>query len=166
MAIVVENEYLLLYENDASPAITITSATAGNLLVAGCSDRVDPGGAPTVPTGFTEIEGFDGTALDGSWAYKIAAGGETSLEFTGLGSGSDGMLVAIEVSGVAQTSPLEDNDSDLTNANTAVNNQNSGSATAVQASGIAVACFMKDNTGNMVAKLEMLQILQEQLVKY
>lgn len=67
--------------------VTISAATAGNLLVAVCCGAIDGGGNPagcvvnTPPSGFTEDVGSSTNNANCQIFSKTAAGGETTLSF-------------------------------------------------------------------------------------
>src|SRR3990172_8744685 len=86
---------------------TISAATAGNLIVAVCAIDKSSGGI-TIPTGFTRIgTDYDQTDVSISWAYKIAAGGETSVQWNWVTSNRFTLWTA-EYSGLTST-PLDVN---------------------------------------------------------
>ena len=78
-------------------------------------------------------------AKGGMW-YKIADGDETDIVVTQSGLRGEG--AAAVYSGCDITSPLEDSDEDLTNIGTNVFTGGCGTATPVNAEGVAVAMFM------------------------
>lgn len=82
------------------------TATANNLLVAGIFHKSDT--APTNPTGFTTaISVLNATNNDTlRIAYKVSAGTETTIQWTGIDSDSGGGR-SYEVSGLATSSVLD-----------------------------------------------------------
>lgn len=77
-----------------------TAATAGNLLIiaVGADDY-----AATPPTGFTQSTGCKQETFLGSYLWwKVAAGGETSVNYT-IGSASPSCWITAEISGLTST---------------------------------------------------------------
>lgn len=132
--------------NSASPSHTISSGpTSGNLLVAAVSARVagtGSGNAITV-SGWTTLHQGSGTSFaHQSWVgYKISDGTETAVTptFQTSSSNTDTCISYMEVSGFTGTPTLDASSEDASNIDTNVTAQSTGSATATQANGIAVA---------------------------
>lgn len=134
------------YSNTAktTQTLTFTAATAGNLLVAFVGHDKNATGA-SVTSGWTLVD-FENasTQTSGALAYKIAAGGETSVTFTVTTSrkwvgwvGEFAGLGAVEVAASANSGA------------TSVTSQTSGTtSTTTTATATALAFFSSDSKGN------------------
>lgn len=147
MAIVLEQEATNT-QSTSETATTIAAtlgagATAGNLLVTACSTDKDSG-AWTPPSGFTIIpDAYNNIDVSLAMAYKVAAGGETTITWTSANSEEHNMWVG-EYSGLT-SSPLDVyQDANSGTSNTAT--QSSGTTgTTAQADELAVAIFTVDS---------------------
>jgi hypothetical protein len=119
------------------------AATAGNLIITACSTDKNAG-TWTQPSGFTLLTPFSGTNVSLAIAYKVAAGGETTIEWTTSNSEEHNMWLA-EYSGLADTSP-EDKTASANSGDTDVSSQTSGTTAATtQNDELAVAAFAVDS---------------------
>lgn len=125
---------------------TISAATAGNLLVSACATDKDSGGI-TIPTGWTRIgTDYQQTNVSFSYAYKIAAGGETSIAWSWVNS-KVASLWAAEYSGLTST-PLDQNQRN-SSVDTAVQTLSTGTTgTTAQADELAIALMASDTAAN------------------
>jgi len=89
-------------------SITVTldsAATAGNLLITGVAiDKAS--GTITVPDGFTLVQKGEGGISSGAMAYKIAAGGETSITWNWTAT-EEGSVWIGEYSGLLTSNVLD-----------------------------------------------------------
>jgi hypothetical protein len=134
----------------ASGALTITlttAATAGNLLlVVFARSTASTDGTPT--GGWTPITASLGGNLDGSWFYKIAAGGETAVTSA---DGAQGNVTGniLEFEGPFAESPLDKIAEDESHVSTVTATQSSGTtAITSQDFELAIAFFAGDNGTN------------------
>jgi hypothetical protein len=137
--------------NNAAVTVTFAAATAGNLLIGvaawpAAQSSVSAGGwnllaATTFSTG----------NLFGAWWYKIAAGGETSVTFTGSTSGGNRGIVA-EFAGPFAATPLDvqaENETGISSVATSV--ASGTTATTSQAAALALAAFTSDQAATVDA---------------
>jgi hypothetical protein len=131
-------------------SVTFAAAGAGNLLVTCFGVSADAGNI-THPDGWTLGDDYSGaTTLGGTgWAYKIAAGGETSALWSWDGNHSNRGMAVLEYTGPFDATPLDVQDQDETNVNTTVTTQSSGSITTTAASELLIAFFVGSNASNL-----------------
>jgi hypothetical protein len=123
--------------------ITITAATAGNLLIS-CIGVDKNSGAITIPTGWTRIgTDYVQTSVSFAYAYFIAAGGETSVVWNWVTSQTSTSWCG-EYSGLTST-PLDVNtrNSSVDTAVTTLSTNTTG--TTAQADELAMV-FMASDT--------------------
>jgi hypothetical protein len=83
-----------------SLSVPITTPTAGNLLIAGVASDKNAG-VYTYPSGFTPLNESISTSVSSAMAYKIAAGNETTIDWSQTGTATAGMSAWVgEYSGV------------------------------------------------------------------
>ena len=128
-----------------SGALTInfTAATAGNLLIAVFARSTNS--TDGTPSGWTPISGSASGNLDGSWFYKIAAGGEATITSADGASGNATGNV-FEFEGPFAASPLDKTASDSSHLSSATKTQSSGTtASTTQAGEFVIAYFAADS---------------------
>jgi len=134
-----------------SLAVTFSSATAGNLLIAAYSNSTAQtwGTAPSGWTLLTQVTDAAGN-MSSIWYYKIAAGGETSVTATWDNSGSTVRGTVVEYEGAFSGAPLDQTAEDESNISTVVTSQASGTTGATaQADELLVAFFGADAVSNV-----------------
>ncbi|MCP4127336.1 MAG: hypothetical protein GY753_09770 [Gammaproteobacteria bacterium] len=144
---IVNSAYATL-TNDLTPAVSFSTPSANNLLVAFICVEYSPATnwATSLPSGWTEISNTDsgvtyGGDIKGQFIYKIATGSESTIEWTDFLAGQDSSIGYLEISGLASVDPLDAFDDDETYISSATTTQSSGSATATEADGVAIAAF-------------------------
>lgn len=126
--------------------VTISAATAGNLLIA-CAARSVNVASWTDPGGIFAAISDSGTTgnMAGKWYYGIAAGGETSVVLTGGAAGDTIRGVVAEIEGPFDASPLDVSAEDQANVATVVTSQSTGTTgTTAQNDEVAIAFFGGD----------------------
>lgn len=120
--------------------------TAGNLLIACVSINVTP--SSHTPPGWNEIQtsplGSGNTF--GSWYYKISDGTEDTVTWSWAGS-STATLVITEWNDAVTT--LDSSNEDVTDISTIVTTYDTGTATASESAGLAIAMFTADSGLNV-----------------
>jgi hypothetical protein len=134
---------------DTSISATLdTGATAGNLLITAVSiDKAS--GTISPPAGFTLIQKGEGGVASGAFAYKVAAGGETTVTWTYTTSEEGSMWVG-EYSGLATSGVLDvsaENESFLNTTTASISTGTTGSTS--QDDEFVIAMFAADS-GNSV----------------
>lgn len=129
--------------------ITFSAATAGNLLIVveGRGSPHTAGGAWTPPGDWSLIHdsGINTGTFGAAMYYKIAAGGETSFTTAHTNEQGNWQCSFAEFEGPFAASPLDVSAEDVTNLNTVVTSQSTGTTgTTAQADELAIAGFMSD----------------------
>ena len=128
-----------------SHVITIASAVAGRLLIGVLATDKTSGGI-TIPAGWTRIgTDYDQTDVSFAMAYKVAAGGETTITWTSV-TAQAATLWAAEYSGTA-SAPLDVN-SRATSGVTAVLTLSTGTTGATAQNNELALSFMASDTSN------------------
>jgi hypothetical protein len=146
-SVILENS---AHEDDQDPPWTLPfgfTATADRLLIAGIGTDKGSGGY-TTPTGWTEIGSFTNSSVGHALYYKVAAGGETSVQFDWVDSGNGSAMWVGEYSGLT-TTPL-DKWTQANSGDTEVTSQTTGTtATTTQANEFIIASWGSDS-GNTI----------------
>lgn len=133
--------------NTSITATLLSPATAGNVLITAVGTDKSAG-TYTQPSGFTLIHSYAGASVSGAMAYKIAAGGETSVQWQNTTDNESALWVG-EYSGLAASNVL-DIGIEADSADAVVTSLSSGTSGATaQADELAIAMMAADTQGSV-----------------